>query len=92
MNHILEALIRRAVAREVNPAEAMQAAWDSGIQEGIARQRLGHILHNSADDLLYDIRMRLRGSHPDIASDIAEYFRGKGVDIETLQRPEPDAP
>lgn len=51
MNRLLFEIIRRTVAGEWTPIQALQSAWESGIREGMARQRVKEILETS-DELL----------------------------------------
>lgn len=44
MNRILLDLVQGVVAGEITAAQAMQAAWNSGILEGMARQRVATAL------------------------------------------------
>lgn len=48
MNRILDGLVARVVAGEMTAAEAMEAAWQSGIQEGKARQKVEDITGGSS--------------------------------------------
>jgi hypothetical protein len=44
MNPLLEALVAKVVANELTPVDALVSAWDSGIREGMARQRVAEAL------------------------------------------------
>lgn len=45
MNLLLQAIVARAVARQITAAGAIEEAWEAGIREGMARQRVAHALH-----------------------------------------------
>lgn len=45
MNLLLQSIVARVVARALTPVQAMEQAWEAGIREGMARQRVADALH-----------------------------------------------